>query len=67
MAVCRPYQEDAFPGHPTDGQHGSSLDTVVIPAVEIPAHAKVRNLDGVVVSHQAVASRKISVHKIQRR
>jgi len=66
MVLCSPYQEDAFPSHPTYGQYGSSLDTVVIPTVKIPAHAKVRNLDGVVVPHQAVASCQISVHKIQR-
>lgn len=66
MILCSSYQEDAFPGHPTDGQYSSSLDPVVIPTVEIPAHAKVCNLDGVVVPHQAVASCQVSVHKIQR-
>jgi len=60
------YQEDAFPGHPTDGQHRPALDAVVIPAVQIPAHAEVCDLDGVVVAHQAVPSCQISVHKVQR-
>lgn len=65
-ALCSAYQQDAFPGHPTDGQHSSALDPVVIPTVEVPAHAKVCNLDGVVVPHQAVASCQIPVHKVQR-
>lgn len=65
-ALCSAYQQDAFPGHPTNGQHGSPLDPVVIPTVKVPAHAKVCNLDGVAVPHQAVASCQIPVHKVQR-
>lgn len=59
------HQEDALPGHPADGQHGSALDAVVISTVQVPAHAKVSDLNGVVLAHQAVSGGKVSVDKVQ--
>lgn len=44
-------QKNALPGHPADGQHGSALDTVVVSAIQVPAHPEVCNLDGVVLSY----------------
>lgn len=59
------HQEDALPGHPADGQHGSALNTIVISAVQVPAHAKVSDLNGVVFAHQAVSGGEVPVHKVQ--
>lgn len=44
-------QKNALPGHPADGQHRSALDTVVVSAIQVPAHPEVCNLDGVVLSY----------------
>lgn len=59
------YQQDTLPSHPADWQYSPALDPVVITTVQIPAHAKIGNLDGVVVPNQAVARSQISVHKIE--
>ncbi len=45
------YQKDAFPRHPADGEHCSSLYAVVISTVQVPAHAEVGDLDGVICAH----------------
>lgn len=61
------YQQDALPGHPADGEHRPALDAVVVPTVEVPAHPKVGNLDGVVLPHQAVARGQVPVHEVEGR
>lgn len=49
--VHQSYQKDALPGHPADGEHSSSLYAVVISTIQVSAHAKVRDLDGVICAH----------------
>lgn len=66
MAFYQSHQQDALPGHPAYRQHGSALDTIVIPAVQVPAHAEVSNLDGVVLAHKAVAGGQIAMYEIER-
>lgn len=46
--------EDTLPGHPPDGQHRPALHAVIIPSIEVPAHAKVGNFDGEIFPDQAV-------------
>lgn len=60
------HHEDALPGHPPDGQHCPALDAVIIPSVEIPAHAKVGDFDGEVFPHQAVPGGQVPVHEVKR-
>lgn len=45
------HQQDAFPGHPADGEHCPALDPVVVTTVQVSAHSKVSYLDGVVLAH----------------
>lgn len=45
------HQQDALPGHPADGEHCSALDPVVVPTVQVSAHAKISYLDSVVLPH----------------
>ena len=62
-----PHQQNAFPRHPAYGQHGSALDAIVIAAVQVPAHAKVSNLNGVVLPNQTVPGSQISMDKVEGR
>jgi len=62
-----PHQQDALPGHPSYGQHGAALDAIVVPAVQVAAHAEVGDLDGAAAAHQAVAGGQVPVHEVQRR
>lgn len=66
LCFAATHQQDALPGHPADGQHSSALDPVVVSSVEIPTHAKISNLYGVILTHQAVARCQIPVHKVER-
>lgn len=70
------HHEDALPRHPADGQHGSALDPVVISGVQVPAHAKVGDLDvplaalvlaalASVAAHQAVTRGQVPVHEVE--
>lgn len=70
------HHEDALPGHPANGQHGSALDPVVVAGVQVAAHAEVGDLDvtpaalllsavAPLAAHQAVASRQVAVHKVE--
>lgn len=59
-------QQYALPGHPSYRQHGPALDAVVVSAVQVPAHAKVSDLDGVVLPHQTVPRGQVSVDKVER-
>src|SRR6218665_2227561 len=59
------YEHDGFPGHPANGKHGPSLETVVVPGVETPAHSEVGDLDLIVVSNEAVATGQIPMDDIQ--
>lgn len=61
------HQQDALPGHPAYRQHGSALDSVVVAAVQVPAHAEVGDLDGELSVQEAVPRGQISMHKVQRR
>lgn len=45
------HQEDALPRHPANGKHCSALNPIIIPSVEVPAHAKISNLDSVILPH----------------
>lgn len=60
------HQQDALPGHPANGQDGPALDPVIVPSVQVPTHAKICDLYGVVLAHQAVACRQIAVDKVER-
>lgn len=59
------YHEDAFPGHPPDGQHCPALHTIIIPSVEVSAHAKVSNFDGEIFPNQAVPGGQVSMYKVE--
>lgn len=70
------HHEDALPGHPANGQHGSALDPVVVAGVQVAAHAEVSDLDvapttlllsavAPLAPHQAVTSRQVPVHKVE--
>ena len=37
---------------------------IVISEVDVPGHAKVANLDNLVVTHQTVSGRQIPMHKV---
>ena len=60
------YQQEAFPCHPPDGQHCLAFNSVVISAVEAATHAKIRDLDCVQVSDEAVPRRQITMYHVQR-
>jgi hypothetical protein len=66
LPLLAAYHENALPSHPPDGQHRPALDTVIIPSVEIPAHAKVGDFDGEIFPNQAVPGGQVPMHKVQR-
>lgn len=52
IACCGEFaQQDAFPGHPADGEHRPALDPVVVTAVQVSAHPKISYLNGVILAH----------------
>lgn len=70
------HHEYTLPGHPADWQHSSALDPVVVPSIQVPAHAKVRYLDvaltapiipalALLTPDQTVTRGQISVHKVE--
>lgn len=61
------HQQDALPGHPAYGQHGAALDAVVVAAVQVSAHAEVRDLDGELPVQEAVPRGQVTVDEVQRR
>lgn len=60
------HQQDALPWHPAYRQHGSALDAVVVPTVQVSAHAKVSDLYRVVFTNQAIPRGQVSMDKVQR-
>lgn len=65
-ALHSTHQQDALPGHPADGQDGPALDPVVVSSVQVPTHAEISDLYGVVLTHQAVAGCQIPMDKVER-
>lgn len=71
------HHEYTLPSHPAYWQHSSALNPVVVSCVQVPAHAKVSNLDvtlaapilpalTLLTSNQTVTSGQIPVHKVER-
>lgn len=59
------HHKDALPGHPPDGQHCPALHTVIVPGVEVPAHAKVGNFDSEIFPNQTVSCGQVPMHKVE--
>lgn len=64
-ALPASHHEDALPGHPADGQHRSALHTVIVPSIEVPAHAEVGDFDGEIFPNQAVPCGQVPMYKVE--
>lgn len=58
------YQQDALPWHPAYGQNGPPLDSIVVAAVQISAHAEVSNFYSEVFAHQTIPCGQVSMDKV---